>query len=106
MCYSECHNFNIFYSMESFVSLFVHHHGELIHAPIIEYKGGLVDVIHGFDTDLFSFKDLDEFAEKYGYSPTDLVYYKSKGMCIEDGVKLLYDDSSVREMIEFHKPPG
>ena len=84
----------------------MHHHGELVHDPVIEYKGGKVDVIPGFDTDLFSFRDLDDFAEKFGYSPSDLVYFKSKGMCIEDGVKLLYDDSTVREMIEIHRPLG
>ncbi|WOG86990.1 hypothetical protein DCAR_0206209 [Daucus carota subsp. sativus] len=92
--------------MESLISIYVHHHGELSHVPKVEYKGGKVDFILGFDTDVFSFRDLDDFAEKYGYSPTDLVYFQTSGMSIEGGVKLLYDDNTVREMVDIHKPLG
>lgn len=91
--------------MDSLASLFVHYHGDLLYEPQIQYKGGVVDVIPGFDTDEFSFRDLDDFAKSYGYENTDLVYYK-KGMDIEDGVKLLYDDSAVREMVAIHLPLG
>ena len=96
----------ICHSMESLISIYVHHHGELSHVPKVEYKGGKVDFILGFDTDVFSFRDLDDFAEKYGYSPTDLVYFQTSGMSIEGGVKLLYDDNTVREMVDIHKPLG
>lgn len=91
--------------MESFVIIYVHHHDDLVHAPKVEYKGGKVDVIPAFDTDIFSFRDLDDFAKDFEYDPSDLVYFQT-GMCIDDGVKLLYDDSTIREMVDIHKPLG
>ncbi|KAL8155488.1 hypothetical protein AgCh_000758 [Apium graveolens] len=92
--------------MDSSVTIYIHHHGDFEHKPKPKYVGGVVEVIPGFDSDLFSFRDLDDFAVKCGYAKSDLVYFKNDGLTFESGMRLLYDDSTVRAMVDIHKPIG
>ncbi|XP_074366751.1 uncharacterized protein LOC141707468 [Apium graveolens] len=92
--------------MSSFVTIYLHHHGDLTSPPNVSYIGGKVETLHNVDTDVFSFRDLDDFAVKYDYDPSALVYFKSDGSSFRNGVSLLYDDDTVREMVELHKPYG
>ncbi|XP_074365144.1 uncharacterized protein LOC141706232 [Apium graveolens] len=93
-------------SMDSSVTIYIHHHGDFEHKPKPKYVGGDVEVIPGFDPDLFLFRDLDDFAVKCGYAKSDLVYFKNDGLTFESGMRLLYDDSTVRAMVDIHKPIG
>ncbi|KAL8112935.1 hypothetical protein AgCh_020304 [Apium graveolens] len=47
------------------VHLYIHHHGDFTPIPNVKYVGGEVDVLEDFDTDLLSFRHLDEFAGKF-----------------------------------------
>ena len=51
------------------MSVYIHHHDDFTPHLNVKYVGGEVDVIYYFDTDLLSFRDLDEFAAKYKYDP-------------------------------------
>lgn len=92
--------------MDSFVTIRIHHHGEFGPEPNPKYIGGEVEEINRFDTDLLSFRDLDMFAVKYHYSPSDLVYFKKDGTTFENAIILLYDEKTVREMVNIHRPLG
>ncbi|XP_074338078.1 uncharacterized protein LOC141675268 [Apium graveolens] len=92
--------------MDSSVTIYIHHHGDFEHKPKPKYVGGDVEVIPGFAPDLFSFRDLDDFAVKCSYAKSDLVYFKNDGLTFESGMRLLYDDSTVRAMVDIHKPIG
>ncbi|KAL8149914.1 hypothetical protein AgCh_006790 [Apium graveolens] len=101
-----CKKKKIYKDMSSFVTIYLHHHGDLTSPPNVSYIGGKVETLHNVDTDVFSFRDLDDFAVKYDYDPSALVYFKSDGSSFRNGVSLLYDDDTVREMVELHKPYG
>lgn len=92
--------------MDSKVSVYIHHHGDFTPHPNVKYVGGEVDVINDFDTDLLSFRDLDEFVAKYKYDPNDLVYFKNDGRTSKSGTRLLFDDNTVREKVEIHGTLG
>ena len=90
--------------MSTFVTINLHHYGDFTSAPNMEYIGGRVDVCPGFDTDLLSFRDLEEFAEKYDYDPNCIVCFKRNGKTFEQDITVVYDDSTVRELVELYKP--
>ena len=92
--------------MDSKVCVYVHHHGYFTPHPNVKYVGGEVDLIEDFDTDLLCFRDLDEFAASYKYDPSDLVYFKNDGRTFKSGLRLLFDDNTVREMVEISRPLG
>ncbi|KAL8144883.1 hypothetical protein AgCh_003185 [Apium graveolens] len=95
-----------FASSMSKVHLYIYHHGDFTPIPNSKYVGGEVDVLEDFDTDLLSFRHLDEFAGKFRYHPSELVYFKTDGKTWENGTRLLFDDNSVREMVEIHRGLG
>lgn len=90
--------------MDSLVTICIHHYGDFGPEPNPKYIGGEVEVINGFDNDLLSFRDLDDFAVKCHYSLSDLVYFKNDGTTFENGVRLLFDDNTAREVVDIHKP--
>lgn len=93
------------YSMSS-TTLYLYHHGDFTPAPNISYRGGKVEVIPDFDCDTLSFRDLDEFAEKYSYDSNSLVYFKCDGHSFMKGTRVVYDDVSVRDLVDLCKPYG
>lgn len=91
----------------SITTVYLHHHGELTSPPNeVKYLGGKVDVIPNFDTDVMSFRDLEEFAKKFCYDANSLMYYKSDGHSFSGGTSLVYDDISIRDLIALSKPYG
>ena len=44
--------------------LYLYHHGNFSPPPSVKYMGGKVEVIHDFDSDTLSFRDLEEFTKK------------------------------------------
>ncbi|XP_074341116.1 uncharacterized protein LOC141678662 [Apium graveolens] len=85
----------------------IHHHGRFnSDARNPRYIGGYIDIIKNFDTDLLSFRDLDEFAEKYHYSAECLVHFITDGENMGNGMRLLYDDDTIRECVIVCKPFG
>lgn len=96
---------NACYSM--FMDIEIHHHGTFTSdARNPRYIGGYIDVIKQFDIDLLSFRDLDDFADNYGYSAECLVHFKNDGKNMCNGMRLLYDDDTVRECVNVCKPYG
>lgn len=49
---------------------------------------------------------MEEFVEKYSYNPGSIVYFKSDEKSFKNGLRVLYDDDTVREMVELHKLHG
>ncbi|KAL1805151.1 hypothetical protein ACET3Z_028219 [Daucus carota] len=92
--------------MSTRANVYIHHHGDLdITKP--SYHGGKVDTIN-LDTDEFSFRDLEDFSKEFEYDPIALVlfYYKTNGHDFSDGMKILYDDESAREVVNVSMPYG
>lgn len=55
--------------MDSAITIFLHYHGDFGPVANKNYIGGKVEVITKFDTGTFCFRDLEDFAIKYGYNP-------------------------------------
>lgn len=87
-------------------TLYLYHHGDFSPPPNVKYMGGKVEVIHDFDSDTLSFRDLEEFAKKYDYDVNSLVYFKCDGHSFKQGTRVVYDDISVRDLIALCKPHG
>lgn len=86
--------------MKSEVNLFVYHHGDFSGDALnCQHYGGIIDMIPEFDTDLLSFRDLEDFARDYNYNHNSLVYYQYDGHSFAKGVILLCDDDSVRKLV-------
>ena len=90
--------------MSTRLNVYVHHHGYLDSSKP-SYEGGEVDTVN-LDTDEFSFRDLEDFGKEFGYDPSSLVYFKTNGHTFADGVKVVYDDESVRELIDVSMSSG
>ena len=109
MSYTGCnlyimHRSFQFYRMSTRANVYIHHHGNLdITKP--SYHGGKVDTIN-LDTNEFSFRDLEDFSKKFDYDLIALVYYKTNGHDFSDGMKIMYDDESVREVVNVSMPYG
>ena len=89
------------------ITVEINHHGSFHNdARNPRYIGGYVDVIKEFDADTLSFRDLGEFAEKFNYNPESLAHFKRDGKNMSSGMRLLYDDESIRDCIEVSKPYG
>lgn len=87
-----------------YTTLYLRHHGDFTSAPNVTYIGGQVEIIRNFDTDVLSFRDLEDFSEKYKYNSNALVYFKCDGHTFSKGIRLMYDDKSVRELVDLCKP--
>ncbi|KAL8099046.1 hypothetical protein AgCh_031661 [Apium graveolens] len=87
-------------------TLYLHHHGDFTSPPTITYVGGKIEVITEFDSDLMSFRDLEDFAQKYDYDVNSLVYFKCDGFSFSEGIRVIYDDGSVRDLVDLSKPYG
>ncbi|KAL8113628.1 hypothetical protein AgCh_020812 [Apium graveolens] len=87
-------------------TIYLHHHGDFTPPPTVTYVGGRTEVIKDFDSDLLSFRDLEDFAIKYEYDVNALVYFKCDGHNFKDGTRLIYDDVSVRDLVALSKPYG
>lgn len=61
-------------------------------------------VIKNIDTNLLSILEFDDYAEKYNYSKTDYYYFQNDGHSFENGMRLLYDGVSMRELIKVSLP--
>ena len=105
-CVFVCVFLPCFYSMSTNVTLYLHHHGDLTSRPNVRYVGGRIEVIHDFDTDLLSFRDFEEFAEKYGYDASSIVCFKTNGKDFSDGFSVVYDDKTVRHVVKLNEPFG
>lgn len=64
-----------------------------------EYICGTIDMIPKFDTDLLSFWDFEDFTRDYKYNHNILVYYQCDGHSFMDGVMLVSNDISIRELV-------
>ncbi|WOH13968.1 hypothetical protein DCAR_0933482 [Daucus carota subsp. sativus] len=85
--------------MSSLMNIEVNHHGKFPPQPLCYYIGGKCDLIPNVDTDLLSFRDLDDWAIQFGYNSESLVYFKTNGHDFSNGVRVLYDDGSIRDMV-------
>lgn len=68
------------------------------------YIGGRIDIINDVDIDMFCIGDLEDYALKYNYSKNDFHNFKYNGHSFKDGIRLLYDDSSVRALTSLCLP--
>ncbi|KAL1816134.1 hypothetical protein ACET3Z_018708 [Daucus carota] len=70
--------------MSTTTTLYQHHNGDFTTPPNVKYIGGKTEIIKDFDCDTFSFRDLEEFAEKYAYDvASSLVNFKCDGFSFE-----------------------
>ena len=95
------------YSMVK-IDVFVHHRGYFAHPPngTIQYVGGDVDRVME-DTDTMCFADLEDYSVAFDYyRGNSLVYFQCDGHSFEKNVRVLYDDASMKEMIEVCQPFG
>ncbi|KAL8089715.1 hypothetical protein AgCh_039267 [Apium graveolens] len=83
--------------MSTRINIYIHHHGALdIENP--SYKGKKVDIVT-LDTNDFSFRDLEDFSKEFVYDSSALVYFKINGIDFSEGMKIMYDDESVKEKL-------
>lgn len=86
------------------VNVYVQHHGSFDSSNV--YTGGVINVVE-LDPDEFSFRDLQDFATNYKYDiETTIVYFKTNGLDFTDGVSVVYDDASVRKLVDVCMPYG
>lgn len=86
--------------MSTIVSIRLHHHGEFaVDRGKSLYKHGRVDIIRDVDTDKLSTLELQEYADEFNYAKTDVLYYQTDGHTFKKGVRICYDDDSIRSMI-------
>ena len=90
--------------MSGLINLEVHHHGVFSPQPLCYYIGGKCDVIYNVDVDTLCFRDLEDWAALYKYDRKNLVYFKSNGHDFSDGVRVLYDDVFIRDMVNLCTP--
>ena len=84
------------------VSIELYHHGCFTANTFkgnAGYVGGTVSIIDDIDPDMITIFDLNEYAAKFDYSSTDLLYFPCDGHSFKKGIRLLYDDDSIRSMI-------
>lgn len=88
--------------MSTRVHVYIHHHSDL---DIIKPsdRGSKVDIVN-LDTYEFTFCDLKEFSKEFDYDSSALVYFKLIGHNFSDGMKIMCDDESVREVVDVSKP--
>lgn len=88
--------------MSSRVSIELHHHGDFTPNTSkgnARYVGGTVDTIDILDPNKLTMYDLNKYALKYGYIRIDFLYFFCDGHIFNRGIRLFYDDESVRKMI-------
>lgn len=90
------------------VNITLHHHGYFasLSPSTFSYVNEICEVIEDVDPDLFSFWDLEDYAKQYGYEPECKVYFKADGHSFKKGFRILFDDASVRDMINLCLPYG
>lgn len=54
--------------------------------------------------DLFCFCDHEDFVKDYKYDPSAIVYSKNKGKDFSNGVRIVWDDSYVVDLIKVFMP--
>lgn len=87
-------------------TVYVHHNGYFAHPPngTIQYVGGVVHQLME-ETDDMRFGDLEHYAVCFDYERSNyLAYFQCDGHSFEKNVRALYDDDSIREMIEICLP--
>ena len=87
-------------------TLYLHHHGDFTPPPNVTYIGGKVEIIPNYDSKVLSFSVIEEFPAKYAYDANSLVYFKCDGHTFSKGTRLIYDDTSVSDLVELCKPYG
>lgn len=92
--------------MSTLINIVVYHDGQFAPHPNCDYIGGKSGIVENVDIDLLSFWDLEDWAAMFGYSPQSLLYFKNNGHDFSSGMRLVYDDSSIRYMVEVCKPYG
>ncbi|KAL1809540.1 hypothetical protein ACET3Z_026530 [Daucus carota] len=77
--------------MGSRVKICVHHHGT-------------TDIIEDVDTSKLCMLHLLKYSEKFKYSKYDFLYFQTDGHNFEKGVRLLYDQNTLDDMLKVCKP--
>lgn len=91
--------------MSSRLNVYVQHHGSFDSSNLM-YNGGKTNVVE-LDPDEFSFRDLQDFAKRFKYEfETSIVYFKTNGRDFTEGASIVYDDASVRKLIDLCMPYG
>lgn len=95
------------YSMVE-IDVYVHHRGYFARPPNgpVQYVGGVVDNLVE-NTDTFCFADLEHYSDAFDYyDQNSLVYCQCDGHTFDNDVMVLYDDDSIKKMVEICKPFG
>lgn len=87
-------------------TVYVHHHGRFALLPHCDYVGGLIDVVKDVDPDLFSFRDLEDYAKDFDYDIDDRVYFKNDGRTFKEGIRLVWDDASIIDLVTISATNG
>ncbi|WOG84684.1 hypothetical protein DCAR_0103868 [Daucus carota subsp. sativus] len=91
--------------MSSRVSVYIQPHGNFDTSKLM-YNGGVTNMVE-LDIDELSFRDLEDFAKDFKYDiETSIVYFKTNGRDLTDGASIVYDDASVRKLIDVCVPYG
>ena len=93
--------------MSTRVSIHLHHHGDFSPETFngkADYIGGIVDIIDDVDTGQFCMLDIEKYVETFSYEKTDLCYFQSDGHTFKNGIRILYDDESIQDMLKVCLP--
>ena len=93
--------------MDSRVLIHLHHHGDFTSETFkgnANYVGGKVDIMENVDTKKLTMLTIQSYSMKYKYSRTDFVYFQTDGHSFRRGIRLVYDDDSLSNMIEVSLP--
>lgn len=82
----------------------VHHGGTFTCGPMKVYIGGKIDTIYGLDPDYISMLELKAMAQKFGYTPLVIFYFKKSKCNLDNGLVPITTDKDAYGMMELlHK---
>ena len=93
--------------MDSRVLIYLHHHGDFTSETFkgnANYVGGKVDIMENVDTNKLTMLTIQSYSLKYKYSRTDFVYFQTDGHSFRKGIRLVYDDDSLSNLIRVSLP--
>lgn len=97
----------VYFLQYASLNVYVYHHGSFLQPPESGYVRGRVDYLENIDTDVICFDHLLHYSVLYDYDyENSLVYFQCDGNSFDNGVRILYDDNSVKDMVNVSIPHG
>lgn len=88
-----------FAATEGYFSIQIFHGGKFVHTPRLRYEGGSSVYVDDCHEDKISLLDIADLVEKLGYVGMINYYYVMTRKTLKKGLKMLFSDADVLDMI-------